>query len=278
MPNSISGVSSTALARPRFRIKIGESYRFRTTVGEILYLDKLMVNDGTDYAIVSALRVTGPTVDNASYCAELGLGSPPDYDTDDLIKPYGQRADPTYVNSGGLDRRELDWFNTLQLPLLGALSVDPDNCTAEVLLLLGSSRYLNLARYSLGGRVLVGDSIQVQGNVGTYHRATYTDNTVGEVDVSKMDLGAVKTIKKFATRVAYLITGAVAGSSVKCYSSEDDVEWTEIWSKTDLPIVETEEYIEVEDITARYIKFTLDANSAVETATLYQYPLFSWVE
>ena len=278
MPNAISGVSEAALARPLFRIRKGELYILAGDAADELYLDKLCPNDGTYYVIVHSARIYEPTVDNDRYIGYFTLLAPPDYTTDGVVAGYDLSASPTFTTSGGLDRVALRWLNPLRLPLLGKLTLNVTNCSMTMVLLIGSSRYTNIARYCQGTRVLLGNAIAVMEKLGKVARATYVDSTVGEVDKSKIDLQAVKTIKKFATRVAYMITGVVAGSSVKCYISEDDAEWTKIWEKVDLPTEETEEYIEVEDITARYIKFTLDANSVVETASLYQYPLFAWVE
>ena len=278
MPNSISGVSSAALDRATFRLLPGEWYILSATATEELYLDKLGIIDGHERLIVLFVRSYTPSVIDNMYLCNLQLFQGPDYLVKSVVGIYYLSASPLFTTSGGHDRQNLTSLFPYKLPYLGKLKLTLANCSGSAFLLFYSDRYKNRARYDLGGRAVLGGEIQAGYGLGAVDRKSYTDDTVGEVDKSKLDLGAVLSIKKFAARVAYMISGVVAGSSAKCYISEDDVEWTNIWEKVDLPAEETEEYIEVEDITARYIKFTLDANSVVEIATLHQYPLFAWVE
>ena len=278
MPNVISGVSSAALSREVFRIRRGEWYIISGTEADSLYLGRLLIGDGKDEVVVLTMVIDTPTVTNESYYGRLSLYEPPDYGMYLSKELYMIKGSPTYVTSGGLDRISLPSPFPYRLPFLGKLTLMMSNCTMKVHLLAYSHKYKNKARYDQGGKPVLGSNHQCGYSLGRNDRVSYTDSTVGEVDKSKLDLGAVFSIKKFATRAAHVITAAVAGSSFRCYSSEDDVEWTKIWETVDLPTEEAQDDIQVYDITARYIKFTLDANSVVETATLFQYPLFAWVE
>jgi len=185
---------------------------------------------------------------------------------------------PTYITYGGLDRQELYYPGCpIKLTELTKYLFIISNARLYGIWQLDHATKVNRAMQYRGATRTLGGWYWIRARWGEGYYDSYSSAAGAETDIAKADLGVVYDISKLSIRIKAYIDVAAAGSFVKGYYSTDDVTYTEWFSTGDLPTSWTTYHYSVANVTARYIKLTI--NSAVTTSTAYcrVFKLFAWV-